>query len=368
MLGFEGACSPQHSKKRTQQQDVATKLKPPYTSTKVTRLELEVLLRVLNGNRDLLDSRYVKQEELSHNKSSRVCKWRVSLIVPFVPTEETLKTAATERSIRKQKLSCEVCGAADVKLYCCQLCQHTFYCGKEHQKLDWKSHKQICSGREVALADSNLEERGELRIGDSVIILGLLNADHLNGHKGILGEFDSDSHRWRVILKGDGVSAGKLVKSMNLMQDIGLAQPLNKAISTPKHVLYEEASIWRGAQFCIMPITTDLKEDESVCILNGQPTKVNEVKTNVHGNKVFVVKVQQHDKELLIYDSLRNVILSVSDIEAGERGEAFKNLSLIAQHRGGVVGGARKVLLYAQRTGDKLRVFTRRLPDQTQPF
>ncbi|OXU22458.1 hypothetical protein TSAR_010868 [Trichomalopsis sarcophagae] len=39
---------------------------------------------------------------------------------------------------------CMVCGRND-KLLRCSRCKSVFYCTKEHQKLDWKHHKSVCS-------------------------------------------------------------------------------------------------------------------------------------------------------------------------------------------------------------------------------
>ncbi|XP_067840240.1 egl nine homolog 1 isoform X2 [Heptranchias perlo] len=43
----------------------------------------------------------------------------------------------------KQDQSCGLCGKME-KLLLCGRCKRSFYCSKEHQKQDWKMHKQIC--------------------------------------------------------------------------------------------------------------------------------------------------------------------------------------------------------------------------------
>ncbi|XP_078398101.1 egl nine homolog 1 isoform X8 [Cetorhinus maximus] len=43
----------------------------------------------------------------------------------------------------EQDQSCGLCGKME-KLLLCGGCKRSFYCSKEHQKMDWKKHKQIC--------------------------------------------------------------------------------------------------------------------------------------------------------------------------------------------------------------------------------
>lgn len=40
-------------------------------------------------------------------------------------------------------LRCQVCGKADKTMQCAR-CKGVAYCGKEHQKADWASHKKVC--------------------------------------------------------------------------------------------------------------------------------------------------------------------------------------------------------------------------------
>ncbi|XP_060708706.1 prolyl hydroxylase EGLN3 isoform X2 [Hemiscyllium ocellatum] len=43
----------------------------------------------------------------------------------------------------EQDQSCGLCGKME-KLLLCGGCKRSFYCSKEHQKMDWKKHKQVC--------------------------------------------------------------------------------------------------------------------------------------------------------------------------------------------------------------------------------
>ncbi|XP_078062405.1 egl nine homolog 1-like [Mustelus asterias] len=43
----------------------------------------------------------------------------------------------------EQDQSCGLCGKME-KLLLCGGCKKSFYCSKEHQKMDWKKHKQVC--------------------------------------------------------------------------------------------------------------------------------------------------------------------------------------------------------------------------------
>jgi len=42
------------------------------------------------------------------------------------------------------KLQCRVCRVGNVQLYKCSGCESVWYCGREHQKHDWKRHKKEC--------------------------------------------------------------------------------------------------------------------------------------------------------------------------------------------------------------------------------
>ena len=41
------------------------------------------------------------------------------------------------------QIFCKVCGITANLSFCSQ-CHQVAYCGKEHQKQDWKAHKKVC--------------------------------------------------------------------------------------------------------------------------------------------------------------------------------------------------------------------------------
>lgn len=355
------------------------KLPPPYCNLRVTSREMRVLLRLLNKNRDLLNQKYVKRTEKLHQP------WLVSLLTPFQPYATTATNATRERSVLKKGLACAVCGRSDdCKLSCCSVCQQTFYCSREHQRLDWPRHKKECGGNQPS-ASPSLQKRGELRSGDTVIVHGLSKAIDLNGCRGTLFEFNEEGGRWTVLL--DSTKKPKLVLVSNLRQDVGVALPQNKQLPLPKMVSYEDEQLWAGASSCLIPqvaatTASALASGEvQLFIVNGQTVEINKVRTNVHGKKVFVIKLQhtlsrlvagsRPPSNMMIYDQLRNIFLDVTEDEKGGRGNAFKELAAIAQERGGACGavmGTSKIFLFAQRAGASLRIFTKRLPCQAQSF
>ncbi|XP_072107164.1 egl nine homolog 1 isoform X3 [Mobula birostris] len=56
---------------------------------------------------------------------------------------ENSLTPETRPPAADQDQSCELCGKME-KLLLCGRCKRSFYCSKEHQKQDWKKHKQVC--------------------------------------------------------------------------------------------------------------------------------------------------------------------------------------------------------------------------------
>eukprot|EP00961_Rhodomonas_salina_P116713 1570760-Rhodomonas_salina.5 len=241
----------------------------------------------------------------------------------------------------------------------------------------------------------------ELRERDAVEIVGLAQARELNGRKGELGDFDDATCRWEVVLQG---GARKSVKPGNLRQDVGVAAPQNKRLPPSEHVAYEDAHLWLTAACCVLPIEASKPTGSDVglteiTIMNGERVEQNKIKSNVHGDKVFVVKVQftsakaiwAHEQmmnclggsasgdsqtppgprkpgSILLYDQIRTLHLNVKEDESGDRKTAFDQLACVAEERGGSVGSSRKVFLFAKRQGPALRVFLARLPSQAQPF
>ncbi|XP_038656449.1 egl nine homolog 1 isoform X1 [Scyliorhinus canicula] len=55
----------------------------------------------------------------------------------------------------EQDQSCGLCGKME-KLLLCGGCKRSFYCSKEHQKMDWKKHKQVC--KEVTRRQGRTED------------------------------------------------------------------------------------------------------------------------------------------------------------------------------------------------------------------
>ncbi|XP_059838119.1 egl nine homolog 1 isoform X2 [Hypanus sabinus] len=56
---------------------------------------------------------------------------------------ENSLTPETRPPAADQDQSCGLCGKME-KLLLCGRCKRSFYCSKEHQKQDWKKHKQVC--------------------------------------------------------------------------------------------------------------------------------------------------------------------------------------------------------------------------------
>src|SRR3989337_4344757 len=55
--------------------------------------------------------------------------------------------------------TCRVCGKQTTTV--CSRCREIYYCGTEHQKADWKTHKLICKSQEKRL-DSKQEKQEEI--------------------------------------------------------------------------------------------------------------------------------------------------------------------------------------------------------------
>ena len=370
--------------------------KQAYTKSRIDSRVLALVLQLANSNRQLLDKTFVNRSEKALN-NSRVQPWRVTVFTPLLAkharlcqgfAKAELSTIGEARRARKtltDQLCCTMCGYVETesKLSSCASCLSAFYCSRECQKADWKAgHKQACALYAPATPrrpPSTLESAlGELRGGDHVIIAGLQSAVALNGQRGTLSAFQEDTARWQVELPS---GTTKLVKSANLTQDLDVAGPMNRLLGTSsEEVVYEEPERWAISACCVVPI----EDREGRAPMAGmpivdtdsmQPVEWNTASTrNLHGFKVFVVKAQSTEQplfgkeHLMIYDQLRHVKLLLGKDEAGERKMGYDTLTQLAKARGGLVKGAMKVYLYAQRHGMHLRVFLARLPSQSQPF
>jgi len=267
-------------------------------------------------------------------------------------------------------LSCTACDAskADVqarghKLQLCQGCKAVWYCGKECQKKHWKVHKKECKVTDA----SHVADEVVLRVGDRVVVHGLIKDGHLNGCQGTLKDFSDEKERWVVAMD----SGLKLLKLTNLQPCMGCAVPQNQFLDVSKSVVYESPEFFKNLSSIMVPIEADIGEP---LLLNGELVKPNSLRSNLHGANVFVVKCQlminnELSREtILVYDQIRHILLSMLPTEPGARAGAYTALQEIARARGGQVNSALKVYLYAQRRGASVHIFNSRFPEQEQPF
>ena len=266
--------------------------------------ELQELLQLLVANRQLLHKGCVKQAEKDLNRGIRQRPWRVTVLTPFKP-RDALRAARHARAAIKSERSCVVCGATE-NLKSCVRCQSVSYCSKECQTADWKAgHKRTCGKAAAAVPPTPLEvAMAELRVGDQVTVSGLQGAVELNGACGTLVDFKEETGRWAVQLP----CGSKLIKSANLVQDVGVAAEQNKLLACPQQVPYEESQLWLSASSCLLPIEASETElwcqqsfpgwgpagQNNAIRLNGEPADadLNKIHTNVHDSNVFVIKVQ----------------------------------------------------------------------------
>merc|ERR1712232_265618 len=119
-----------------------------------------------------------------------------------------------------------------------------------------------------------------------------------------------------------------------------------------------------------MPIE-DATKLISYMILNGVVVEANKLRSNVHGCNVFVVKCQlktECDGQMIIYDQVRDIILTIYPTEQRARGSAYHVLQSVIEANGAPVKMCLKLYLYAQRHFHDLRIFTMCFPSQEQPF
>jgi len=99
----------------------------------------------------------------------------------------------------QDKGECRVCGAETSWL--CPLCKEIWYCGRDHQKSDWKQHKQSCKEHQRKTERSTkAKEDNIFHAGDRVVLRGLKNASHMNQRHGrVVSEIDTNGC-YKVIL------------------------------------------------------------------------------------------------------------------------------------------------------------------------
>ncbi|KAJ1491754.1 hypothetical protein T484DRAFT_1773464 [Baffinella frigidus] len=182
-----------------------------------------------------------------------------------------------------------------------------------------------------------------------VVIVGLKGATHLNGKFATLLREEPASGRWVLALAEGGK---KSVKGENLEQNLAQA------------AAYEAAELFRGVPSFSVPIEeeeapSDLKTIKMMDC-NDEAVKVNTVRSNVHGDKVFVVKAQfieplpgrTGQNNVFLYDQLRHNSINAK----GGADRVTPHLTCY------------KAYLHAQRDGRCLRIFSGRLPAQEQSF
>lgn len=64
------------------------------------------------------------------------------------------------------RIECQLCGKMD-NLMICGGCKRTWYCGKEHQKYDWKYHKKKCKRIRPENEQREIEESGQCSINSN---------------------------------------------------------------------------------------------------------------------------------------------------------------------------------------------------------
>ena len=98
--------------------------------------------------------------EFKHGDNTIAC---VTEIQPIKPSEnkQPTETLVTSTISTQQQNRCHVCNTPSA--LCCTICQTTFYCGKSHQKSDWKSHKlshatSVVESTQIVVDNVNVDE------------------------------------------------------------------------------------------------------------------------------------------------------------------------------------------------------------------
>ena len=95
---------------------------------------------------------------------------------------------------------------------------------------------------------------GELRVGDQVTVSSLQSAVDLNGARGKLIEFKEQAGRWGCATF-EWPTLPKLIRSANLMQDVGIAVLQNILLGCAQSpVSYEDPQHWASSSSCMLPI------------------------------------------------------------------------------------------------------------------
>ena len=98
---------------------------------------------------------------------------------------------------------CEVCKKSDIKLLRCSKCRSVYYCTKEHQQTDWKTHKTVCGQLE--------KKRIELEKKDPLIDEDI--NDIKTQHNIFLSNFERDKKEYGLENEKTLNSAFKLIDS-----------------------------------------------------------------------------------------------------------------------------------------------------------
>jgi hypothetical protein len=83
-----------------------------------------------------------EHQKLDYKKHKQVCSVAKSIEVPKELPKESTKTPV------ELGKNCSYCGETQETMFKCSKCASAYYCNAEHQKLDFKKHKQLCRSPE----------------------------------------------------------------------------------------------------------------------------------------------------------------------------------------------------------------------------
>jgi hypothetical protein len=75
-------------------------------------------------------------------KCEEETKGQMERLIDLMANLKTICTPTNDAQV-KQVMHCIICKTT-VNILKCGRCGIASYCGKEHQKIDWESHKQVC--------------------------------------------------------------------------------------------------------------------------------------------------------------------------------------------------------------------------------